>query len=229
MYTLVIGNRNYSSWSLRAWLYMHVSGLSFTIERLALFDAQWSTQVERLSPAGRVPILLDGERTVWDSLAIVEYLREREPSALGWPDTLEQRAHARSITAEMHSGFMSIRAELPQNLRRRQPLDPECLSESCRKQIRRVSSMWRELRQQHAAKGPWLFGQFSIADVFYVPVALRFASYGIGLAGPAQSFVDATLAHPSVAEWMAAAKNEPEHLDFIDEREPVDHGPLILG
>ena len=191
MYKLIIGNRNYSSWSLRAWLYLKTSQLDFEVQRVALFDEDWASTINTLSPAGRVPILIDGEQTVWDSLAIVAHLREREAGALDWPAAPAARAHARSIVAEMHSGFLAVRGELPQNLKRSQPIDPESLSEACRQQIRRINIMWRELRDQHAGAGPWLFGEFSIADVFYAPVALRFSSYGIKLSRAANDYIGA--------------------------------------
>lgn len=229
MYTLVIGNRNYSSWSLRAWLYLRASGIEFTTERLSLFAESWPKSIDSVSPAGRVPVLVDGERAIWDSLAIVEYLREHEPTALDYPHEPSARAHARSIVAEMHSGFMSIRGELPQNLKRVDAIDPGSLTESCRQQIKRINSMWRELRRRYSADGEWLFGDFSVADVFYAPVALRFRSYGITLSPEAQSFVTSVSAYPLIGEWTAAALKEPDSLDFIDNLVSVDKAPLVLG
>ncbi|MEL7537118.1 MAG: glutathione S-transferase family protein [Pseudomonadota bacterium] len=229
MYTLVIGNRNYSSWSLRAWLYLRASGIDFKTERVALFADDWPASIQKVSPAGRVPVLMHGEHTVWDSLAIVEYLREHEPSALGWPDEPSERAIARSIVAEMHSGFMNIRGELPQNLKREHAIDPESLTEDCRLQIKRINTMWAELRKRHKSKGPWLFGEFSVADVFYAPVALRFSTYGIALVPAAASFIEAVREHPEIVAWIAAARDERESLEFIDELTPVSQAPLILG
>ncbi|MEM1263528.1 MAG: glutathione S-transferase family protein [Pseudomonadota bacterium] len=229
MYKLVIGNRNYSSWSLRAWLYLAASGLEFKTERLSLFSDSWLESIGSVSPAGRVPVLVDGDNTVWDSFAITHYLREREPNALDYPKEPAARTHAMSIVAEMHSGFMSIRGELPQNLKRSDPIDPSSLSESCRLQIKRINTMWRDLRRRYRPAGPWLFGDFSIADVFYAPVALRFHSYGVALSPDAKSFVDAVRGHALIAEWVAEAIQETESIDFIDERVPVDKAPLVLG
>lgn len=230
MLRLVIGNRNYSSWSLRAWLYLRESGIEFELTRIPLFTkADWRGEIAKYSPAGRVPVLVDGDVTVWDSLAIFEYLRERYDSAVGWPADPVARARAWSVAAEMHSGFIALRDELPQNLRARRTRALADLSLTCRDQIRRIESIWTAARAEFGADGPWLFGPFSTADVMFAPVALRFVTYSIPLAARARWFVDQVREMASVAEWVAEAEREPESLPFIDELLPADDTPLTLG
>jgi glutathione S-transferase len=228
-FQLVIGNRNYSSWSLRAWLFLRQSGIAFEEIRIPLFTADWAETVARYSPTGRVPVLLDGDIRVWDTLSIIEHVRERHPGAVGWPEDVAARAEARSIAAEMHAGFLAIRDELPQNLRLRRQRDEAALSPAARAQIARVRSIWSGCRQRFHAAGPWLFGAFSIADVLYTPMALRFVTYGIAVPGPAQGFVDAVTALPAVNEWIEAARREPERIEFIDALVPAAQSPLTLG
>lgn len=229
MLKLIIGNRNYSSWSLRAWLYMRASGLEFGVHRIPMFTATWEDEVKHYSSAGRVPVLLDGDWTVWDSLAIIDHLMEHHAPAVGWPEDPAARAQARSVTAEMHSGFIALRSELPQNIRARNPLSMDSLSPACRAQVARVIDLWTGARTAYADQGPWLFGGFSIADVFYAPVALRFVSYGIPVPPPAQQFSDAVQELEAVREWCAAAADEPERLDFIDNLTAADQAPLTIG
>lgn len=228
-YKLVIGNRNYSSWSLRAWLFLRESGIAFEEIRVPLFTAEWAEAVARYSPTGRVPVLLDGDIQVWDTLSIFEYVRERHPEAVGWPADAAARAEARSIAAEMHAGFLAIRDELPQNLRARHKRDEARLSAGARAQIARVHGIWGSCRQRFGHAGPWLFGAFSIADVMYVPMALRFVTYDIPVPADARGFVDAVTALPSVREWIDAAAREPERIEFIDGLVPAVASPLTLG
>lgn len=229
MYKLVIANRNYSSWSLRAWLYLIESNIEFEEIRIPLFSETWQKEIARYSPGGRVPVLLDGDITVWDSMAIMEYVRERHPDAVGWPEAPAARAHARSISAEMHSGFLALREELPQNLRARRKMDPGELSTSCRQQIGRIDEIWAGCRQQYGGQGAWLFGDFSIADVMFAPVALRFATYSIAVSEPSQAFVDAVCSLEPVQLWVEAAQVESETLPFIDGLVPAEDSPLTLG
>ena len=229
MYRLVIGNRNYSSWSLRGWLYLRESGLDFDVDRIALFRPDSRDRVAAYSPAGRVPILCDGEIRVWDSMAIIEYLRAKEAGALGWPAEPAQRAHALSISHEMHSGFLALRAELPQNIRGGKALDRKALSTTCQQQVDRIEGMWVDCHEHYGSEGPWLFGEFSIADVIYAPVAMRFASYSIALDERAQGYVDAMRERASMQEWRRDAEAESESFDFIDELKPLDETPLVLG
>jgi len=229
MYTLIIANRNYSSWSLRAWLYLSESKLPFEEVRIPLFTRNWKEEIARYTPAGRVPVLLDDDVTVWDSLAIMEYLREQHPDAVGWPVSARARAHARSVSAEMHSGFLAIRDELPQNLRVRCTLDVDQLSVSCRAQIARIDELWTDCRQQYGTAGNWLFGDFSIADVMFAPVALRFVSYSIPVSEHSREFVEAVRGLDSVQHWIDGARAESESLTFIDDLVPAKDSPLTPG
>jgi glutathione S-transferase len=211
---LVIGNKNYSSWSLRAWLFLKESGLAFEEVKLPLFTEQWYQNIARYTPAGRVPVLLDDEQVIWDSTAIMAHLQESYPEAVGWPQALPGRAYTRSIAAEMHSGFWPLREELPQNIRARQSHDRDDFSSAAQKDIERIEIIWQTGYQQYG--GPWLGGEFSVADVMYAPVALRFVTYGIQLAPAAQQFVTAVQALPSIQQWAEAAQAESEVLSFID-------------
>ena len=226
---LVIGNKNYSSWSLRAWLHLRESGVEFEEIRIPLYVPGAAEAIARFNPAGRVPVLIDDGVTVWDSLAIVEYVRERTGDRVGWPAERAARARARSIVAEMHSGFLGIREELPFNVRARTRVAPDRLSDTARRQIARVLSIWGDCRTEHASRGDWLFGPFSIADAFYAPVALRFVTYGIEAPAAAQSYIDAVTRLPSIREWVADAQREQETLEFIDQRLPASSTPLEFG
>ena len=230
MLRLVIGNKNYSSWSLRAWLYLRESHIDFEEIRIPLFsDSDWRGEIRQFSPAGRVPVLLDGDIAIWDSLAIFEYLRERYTSAVGWPEDPVARARAWSITAEMHSGFIALRDELPQNLRARRPRDLADLSDTCQAQVHRVQEIWQTARSAFGRDGSWLFGEFSTADVMFAPVALRFVTYDIPVTSEAQWFVERVQALPAVRDWIAAAEREDERLPFIDQLLPASDAPLTLG
>jgi glutathione S-transferase len=230
---LVIGNKNYSSWSLRPWLHLRESGIEFEEVHISLFsDGDWRDELSRYTSAGRVPVLVDGDLHVWDSLAIIGHVLERhghEEGVVGWPRDAGARAMARSISAEMHSGFLAIRDELPQNLRVRRLLALEDLSDACRSQVARVDEIWTSARERFGHDGPWLFGEMSVADMMYAPVALRFVTYGIGVGAQSQAFVDAVGGLESVRDFVAAARAEPEHLDFIDDLVPTADSPLVAG
>jgi glutathione S-transferase len=215
MLTLVIGNKNYSSWSLRAWLFLQQSGLPFEEVVLPLGTPQWGQQISRYSPAGKVPVLLDGELAVWDTLAIFAHLQERFPMAVGWPAEAKARAVARSVSAEMHAGFLALRGELPQNIRARKARSRLQFSASCQQDIERIEQIWADGQRTYG--GPWLFGDFSVADVMYAPVALRFVTYGITLSPAASSFVGAVQALPAIQRWAAAAAAETHTLDAIEQ------------
>jgi glutathione S-transferase len=229
MYKLVIANRNYSSWSLRAWLYLTESNIRFDEIRIPLFTDDWQSEVAKYSPAGRLPVLLDDDIAVWDTMAIIGHLLEKHPQAVGWPRSAAARAHARSIAAEMHSGFFAVRDELPQNLRARNKIDQGRLSDACRKQIVRIDHIWADCRSSYGDAGEWLFGELSIADIFYIPVALRFMTYSIEVSDLARQFVSAVQAADSVRQWIEAARVERESLPFIDELIPASSSPLTLG
>jgi len=202
---LVIGNKNYSSWSLRPWLAMKVLGIAFEEKRIALYTGASKDEILRYSPAGKVPILQDGKTVVWDSLAILEYLAERHPL---WPQDASERAKARAIAAEMHSGFAELREHMSMNIRKRYPgkgRTPEVM-----KEIERIQEIWG------AARGPFLFGSFGAADAMYAPVALRFRTYEVELAPAARRYADALLALPAMREWIAAAEREAEAIPALD-------------
>jgi glutathione S-transferase len=206
--TLVIGNKAYSSWSLRPWLLMRHSGIAFEEVRLPLYTQQWNAEIARYSPSGRVPALLDGETQIWDSLAICEYLAEREPDRLLWPPERESRAVARAVSAEMHSGFAELRSQMPMNVRRRLPgqgRTPGALQD-----IARIQSLWSDCRQRFGRAGPFLFGRFSIADVMYAPVASRFHTYEVALNPVSAEYVHTVLSLPAMQRWIAEAKAEVE-------------------
>lgn len=217
---LVIGNKNYSSWSLRAWLFLKQSQIDFEEIRLALFTETWETEIHQYTPAGKVPVLLDGDLAIWDSLAIMEYVQETYDSPVGWPRDRAARAHARSIAAEMHSGFTAIREELPQNLKLCQRRSRDDFSSAARSEIQRVEQMWQNCFAYF--DGPWLCGDFSIADAMYAPVALRFVTYGITLQPAAQRFISQIRELDAIQAWAAAALEEEECWPFIDAR--MHHG-----
>lgn len=206
---LIIGNRNYSSWSLRGWLVARRSGLDFEELRLPLFTEVGDRQLGELCPAGLVPVLEDGERVIWDSLAIAEYLAERCPGL--WPAEPAARAAARSACAEMHSGFPTLRDELPMNCRR-EPAAIE-LSPACEADVARIQQLWIGLREQFGDRGPWLCGEWSIADAFFAPVALRLDRYAVTVGETAALYIQTQVGDPLLGEWLAAARAEPEVIE----------------
>jgi glutathione S-transferase len=213
--TLIIGNKNYSSWSLRGWLALRKSGIEFDEHRISLFTPEGDAQLAGETPAGLVPVLVDGDTTVWESLAIAEYVAERNPAL--WPRDAGARAVARSVAAEMHAGFTALRSALPMNCRargRRVELD-----DATQRDVARVQQIWCDCRTRHGGDGPWLFGAFSIADVMYAPVASRFATYGIEGPATVSDYVITVLADSDVSEWYAAARDEDE----VIEEEEVGH------
>lgn len=216
---LVIGNKNYSSWSLRPWLLAKQAGIPFEEIRVRLLSESFAADVGRYSPAGRVPVLVDGDMTVWDSLAICETLAERFPRAQLWPQDPKARAHARSICAEMHSGFGNLRSNMPMNVTAMLP--GMGWNVAVQRDIDRIAAIWTELRQQYAAHGPFLFGHFTVADAFYAPVVSRFATYGVRLPEAAKAYADHILNLPAMQEWIDGAR--AEH-DFLADDEPYRTG-----
>ena len=206
--TLIIGNKNYSSWSLRPWLFLKYHNIPFTEIRIPLYLEESKNQILQYSKSGKVPILRDGDLTIWDSLAILEYLAERFPHTKGWPERQDIRALARSLSAEMHSGFSALRSHCGMNCRRLPSM--EYLPDNVMGDIDRIGQIWQECRQRFDKDGPWLFGRFTIADAMFAPVALRFHSYQISSNGSAQAYVDTVLNHPSVREWFEAGQREIE-------------------
>lgn len=212
---LVIGNKNYSSWSLRPWLLLRHHGVAFDEHRIALDTPAFAAEVAPWSPSGRVPALRHGDIAIWDSLAICEYANETFLAGAGWPAAAAARALARTVSAEMHSGFQALRTTMPMNWRRRRPAVN--VGAQTRRDIERVLALWADCRRRFGAGGPFLFGEFSIADAMYAPVALRFVSYGVVLDADAQAYVDALLGLVALQEWLRAAEVETEALPATDE------------
>lgn len=216
--TLVIANKNYSSWSLRAWLYLAQAQARFDEVRIALDTPQTQERIARYSPSGRVPVLIEGGLTVWDSLAICEYWSETHAGGSGWPAARAARAEARAISAEMHAGFQALRSELPMNIRARRRV---AVSPAATADIARVTAIWDHCRRRHESAGPWLFGRFSIADAMYAPVVLRFETYGIPLGGQAAAYAHTVLTDPCVMAWAADARRETETVAGDEKGEPA--------
>ena len=209
--TLVIGNKNYSSWSLRPWFLLTAFDIPFTELRIPLYEADSQQRILTVSPSGKVPALRDGDVTVWDSLAICEYVAERFPDRAVWPRDAATRAQARSVAAEMHSGFLALRTEMPMNCRARgRRVAP---SAGAAQDIARIQSIWRTCRSAFGTTGPWLFGAFSAADAMFAPVVFRFATYGVARDETAQAYVDTVLSHPAIEGWAADAAIEKEALE----------------
>ena len=207
---LAIGSKNFSSWSLRAWLALEHTGAPYQEIFISFGDPDWREQIKRHSPSGKVPYLIDGAIGIWDSLAIVEHLNEKFPAAQLWPSDLAARAFARSVCAEMHSGFQALRSNMPMDLQENAPgkgHTPEALADAAR-----VQEIWRACRTRFGASGPYLFGAFSAADCFYAPVVFRFLSYGVPMDATAKAYCEALLAQPGVKKWREAGLREP-HVD----------------
>jgi glutathione S-transferase len=206
-FTLVIGNRNYSSWSLRGFLAACAAGVPFHEVLVRLSEPGSKQELLKHSPAGKVPVLKHGERRIWDSLAIIEYLAEIRPDAGLWPADPAARAHARSISAEMHAGFQALRAHMPMNLRKSLP--GKGRGRDVAEDIERICALWTHCRTHYGSDGPFLFGRFTAADVMYTPVATRFRTYAVELDDDCQAYVDAVLARPDFLAWHEAALEEP--------------------
>jgi glutathione S-transferase len=217
---LVIGNKNYSSWSLRPWMLLRQAGIDFEEIPVRLFTKEFAAEIARYSPAGKVPALIDGDVTVWDSLSICEYVAERFPANALWPVDAAARAVARSVCAEMHSGFGDLRSQMPMNVTAILP--GLGWNVAVQRDIDRIAAIWTDLRTRHGASGPFLFGSFTIADAFYAPVVSRFATYGVHLPEVAKAYADFVLALPVMQEWVVAAREER---DFIPSDEPYRTEP----
>ena len=209
---LVIGNKNYSSWSLRPWLAARHAGIEFDEVRVGLYTPEGAAQLQQLSPSGKAPVWREGELAVWDSLAICEYLAEQSPAL--WPADAIARAVARSVSAEMHSGFTALRTHMTMNARargRRVAVTPEIAAE-----IDRIETIWTDCRRRFGAGGPWLFGAFSIADAMFAPVALRFVPYGVSRPGVVDDYVATLMADQHLQAWIADAERESEVLEQFE-------------
>lgn len=209
---LIIGNKNYSSWSLRPWLAMKVAGLAFRETVLSLDTTGFKAEISALSGAdgvvsGKVPLLVDGNVRVWESLAILEYLAEKFPAAGLWPAQEAARAHARAIAAEMHSGFVALRRDLPMNVRR--PVRSRVLDAAAASDVERIDAIWNKCRARFGASGPFLYGTFGAADAMYAPVVWRFHTYAVKVSDTARAYMARILALPASVAWRQAAHEEP--------------------
>ncbi len=210
-FILVIGNKNYSSWSLRGWLMARIAGIEFEEIVVPLDLPETQPTIRKHSPSGRVPVLLHRGLAVWESLAIAEYLNELKPEAGLWPAAVAARAHARAISSEMHAGFADLRNNMPVNIRASYP--GKGLTPAVRADITRITSMWRDCRKRFAGAAPkddgFLFGTFGAADAMYAPVVTRLRTYGVTVDSDTDAYCKAVLAQPAMKEWIDAAKNEP--------------------
>lgn len=205
--TLAIGNKNYSSWSMRPWMALKAAGIAFDEVTIPLYTG--TADKERIlgfTRSGKVPALVDGDITVWDSLAIIEYAAERFPDARLWPGDVAARAHARSISAEMHSGFMALRNECGMNIHR--PIRSKPLSDDAKDNIARIQQIWTECCARYGGQGPYLFGAFSGADAMFAPVVHRFRTYAIEVTPPVRAYMDTMLANAAFREWTEAGLAE---------------------
>ena len=219
MLQLYIGNKNYSSWSMRPWVLLRQAGIPFeeVLARFDSFDAdsQFKATIAGISPTGKVPVLVDGDLAIWDTLAIAEYLAETYPEKHLWPQDKTARARARSVCAEMHSGFTALRGACPMNIEAHLPDTGALLwrdKPAVRADVQRLVDMWTGLLEQHG--GPMLFGAFTIADAFYAPVCMRLHSYGLPVPEHIQAYVQRVRALPGVKAWIDGALAEQDFRDF---------------
>jgi glutathione S-transferase len=205
--TLVIGNKNYSSWSMRPWLALKACNIAFDEVSIPLYTGDTDKQrILKFTPSGKVPALVDGDVTIWDSLAIIEYIAERFPETRLWPQDAALRGHARSVSAEMHSGFVALRNECGMNLHR--PVGAKALSADARADIARIQESWSECRKRYGERGPYLFGAFSGADAMYAPVVHRFRTYAIDVTSDVRDYMENMMALPAFREWTRAGLAE---------------------
>ena len=209
MLKLVIGNKNYSSWSMRPWVLMVHFGLEFEERRIPLFTSSWKEELAEYSPSMKVPVLLDGDLPIWDSLAICEYVSEKLLQGQALPKSMFQRAQCRSYCAEMHGGFLEIRKQMPMNIRERRRIEigPELAEE-----IGRIEQLWLQARDANGDIGPYLFSSFSMADAFFAPVVMRFKTYGVELDPVCMEYMDTVSGNAAVQAWVEEAKKETEVL-----------------
>jgi glutathione S-transferase len=210
-FTVVIGNKNYSSWSMRGWLMARIAGIEFEEVVIPLDLPETQPAIRKHSPSGRVPVLLHRGLAIWESLAIAEYLNDLKPEAGLWPSSAAARAHARAISAEMHAGFAELRNNMPMNIRASYP--GKGMTPGVRADIERISGLWRDCRKRFAGAfqkdDGFLFGTFGAADAMYAPVVTRLRTYGVKVDSDGDAYCNAVLAHPAVKDWIDAAKHEP--------------------
>ena len=219
---LIIGNKNYSSWSLRPWIAMKVAGIPFEERVIPLYEPGSREQVLAFSPAGKVPVLVDDDRHIWETLAILEYLAEKFPAAHLWPTDASARSHARVVAAEMHAGFQALRRNCPMNMWL--PPKPRPQGEDVMADAARIEALWSDCRARFGQGGQFLFGAFGAADAMYAPVVARFHNYGIPVGKDAHAYMDAVMALPAWAEWCDAGAREPW---IMQHNEP--DWPLVRG
>jgi glutathione S-transferase len=217
--TLVIGNKNYSSWSMRPWVLLRELRIPFDEVKLRFHSDEWTREIARWSPSGLVPVLWKGDQAVWDTLAIMESVAEWYPERGVWPADPVARAFARSMSAEMHSGFRDLRSSMPMNIRASHP--GKGMTAATRADIARIEALWGEARRRFGAAGPFLFGAFCAADAMYAPVVMRFATYAVALAPASAAYCSAMRAAPGVEAWIRDATAEKE---FVAEDEPYATG-----
>ncbi len=213
-FTIIIGNKNYSSWSLRGWIALKHCTDDFDEVHIALDKPTTSADIRAFTPAGKVPALLDGDRLIWDSLAICEYLAEVFPEARLWPDDRAARAHARGVSAEMHSGFADLRNHMPMNCRASLP--GKGATQAALTDIARIEAIWVNCRERFGSGGEFLFGHFTAADAMYAPVASRLKTYRPELGAGAMAYVEAIHNHPAMAQWIGAARAETDRLVGVE-------------
>lgn len=215
---LIIGNKNYSSWSLRAWLLLSVYKIEFEEVRIPLFQGNYKDQIAQYCSAGMVPILMDNANVVWDSLSICEYVNEKYCQHKAWPEDLLARAEARSVSSEMHSGFFAIRNQLPMNCRAEKNLkfDSDVLAE-----ISRIDMLWQTLRTKYDQRGPYLFGEFSIADCMFAPMVSRFKTYQVEVSAVSAAYMRTVLQKQEMLDWYADAIKEKEIISISEVGEEV--------
>lgn len=204
---IVIGNKLYSSWSMRPWLVLAAFDIPFTETVVPLSQPDTSTRIRKFSPSGKVPTLVDGDVTVWETLAIIEYLAEKFPGRSIWPADAKARAHARAVSNEMHAGFQALRQACPMNLAKR--FARKDRGDAARADVARVAQIWAEARSRFGAGGSFLYGAFSAADAMYAPVVTRLDTYQIEVDAPTRAYMDAVLAHPAFVRWRTEALAEP--------------------
>jgi len=213
--TLAIGNKNYSSWSMRPWVALKATGIAFDEVVIPLYTGAADKQrILNVTKSGKVPALVDGDITVWDSLAIIEYAAERLPEAGLWPRDTASRAHARSVSAEMHSGFMPLRNECGMNIHR--PVRAKPLSDDAKANIARIQEIWTDCRARYGGQGPYLFGAFSAADAMFAPVVHRFRTYDIAVTGPARAYMETMQTNAAFEEWTRGALAETLIIDRFE-------------
>jgi glutathione S-transferase len=221
---LLIGTKSYSSWSLRPWLLLKQAGIPFQEEVFSFNDPTWKARVQQTTPAGKVPALVDGDLVVWDSLAIAEYVAEKFPDKRLWPENPAARAMARSMCAEMHAGFATLRRSMPMNFTAEFPGRGWNLE--VQRDIDRIVAMWAEAQRRHADGGPFLFGRFTIPDAYFAPVVRRFVGHAVELPPTQRSYVDTIASLPAYQAWAGAARAEN---DFFQDDEPYRTNPAAGG